>query len=101
MITIQILEDNDIVNADDWCRPLEIESMSGGMSDHFSFRSVYSGTPCNNAKWVRVRDVFGKCWFGSKVGEFWKKGFEYEFIRGKIPEEHQLDMSEYNSADGC
>lgn len=101
MINIQILERDDKVEAGDWCRPLQIVSMGGGSSDYYTFRSEYGGTPCNNAQWVKVKHVFGKCWFGSKVGEFWKKGFEYEFIRGKIPKNHQLDMSEYNSADGC
>jgi hypothetical protein len=37
MINVQILEANDIVDPEDWCRPLSIVSMSGGHSDYYSF----------------------------------------------------------------
>lgn len=100
MKTVQILESTDIIDGEDWCRPLEIVSMSGGMSDYYSFRSEYSGTPENNAKWVKVKHVFGKCWFGEQVGvliERMKK--EYEFVRGEPPKSHRLNMKNYNTAE--
>ena len=60
MTTLQILESKDMVNPTDWCRPLKFESMDGGRSDSYSFENMYSGLPENNAKWVRVEDVFGQ-----------------------------------------
>jgi len=97
MITVSILEDDDTIKADDWCRPLAIVSMSGGSSDSYSFKSCYSGTPENNVKWVQVKHVFGKCWFGEPVSEFNRECEAFEFLRGTPPKEHQLDMRGYNS----
>ena len=92
MITVQILEDTDTIQPTDWCRPLRLTTMSGGMSDYYSFESCYSGLPENNVRWCRFEQVFGDVWYGKTVGEFTKK-FEkyggYEFIRGSIPKEHQ------------
>jgi hypothetical protein len=102
MITVQILERSDAVDPEDWCRPLSITSMSGGMSDYYSFQSSYTGAPENNVKWVKVKYILGKTWHGKMVsdidyglGEFVK----YEFIRGDIPKKHQLDLSDYNITD--
>ena len=50
MITVQILEDTDTIQPTDWCRPLRLTTMSGGMSDYYSFESCYSGLPENNVK---------------------------------------------------
>jgi len=80
MKTVQILEPNDCVAPDDWCRPLRLESMSGGHSDGYSFESMYSGTPKNNVKWVRIKDVFGECWFGKQAKELMEdNGKKYVF----------------------
>jgi hypothetical protein len=102
MITVQMLEKTDIVEPEDWCRPLSITSMSGGHSDYYSFRSQYSGAPENNVKWVKVKYILGKPWHGKTVldidaglGQYVK----YEFIRGDIPKRQQLDLRDYNITD--
>ena len=99
MITISILEPTDILLPTDWCRPLQIVSMSGGHSDHYSFSNPYSGTPENNAKWVRVNAVMGDVWFHKPVGEYLtamkRMGLSWEFVRGDIPRSHQLSMQGY------
>lgn len=101
MIAVQILEDHDILEPDDWCRPLQIVSMSGGMSDYYSFRSCYTGTPENNAEWVQAKHVIGSGWFGQALSEFThgmkKLGLGYEFVRGEVPLDHRLNMKGYSS----
>lgn len=95
MITIQILEETDTIESTDWCRPLQLMTMSA-WSDGYSFKSMYSGRPENNVKWVRAKDVFGSGWFGCTIKELDATGIKYEFVRGNIPLSHQLDMREYN-----
>lgn len=95
MKSVFVLEAHDVIDKNDWCRPLEITSMDGGRSDYFSFKNQYSGTPQNNVKWVRVKDQFGSIWFGKTVLEFTKMGLLYEFIRGDIPKSHAENMSGY------
>lgn len=99
MLVIHMLEPTDILEPNDWCRPLQIVSMSGGHSDYYSFQSNYTGTPENNAKWVRAKCVIGKPWFGKPVGEYLEGmrelGLSWEFVRGPIPARHQLDMKGY------
>lgn len=102
MITVQILEADDAVDAEDWCRPLSITSMSGGHSDYYSFRNQYSGSPENNVKWVKVKYILGKGWHGKTVkqidrglGEYVK----YEFVRGDIPVRQRLSLKDYNVVD--
>ena len=96
MRTTQILENTDLIQPDDWCRPLQINSMAGGMSDSFSFKSCYTGFPENNSKWVRVKHCIGSVWYGRTVSEFNSGLTETEFMRGDIPESHTLDMTHYN-----
>lgn len=97
MKTLKLLEAHDTVLPDDWCRPLELETMSGGMSDTVSFTSAYSGRPENNVKWVRVKFIFGPCWYGRRVDEICDSSDEfstpYEFVRGDLPLKHCLDHS--------
>lgn len=99
MITIHMLEPTDILEPNDWCRPLQIVSMSGGHSDYYSFQSAYSGTPENNAKWVRAKCVIGHGWMGKPVGDYLKGmkdlGLSWEFVRGPVPARHQLNMKGY------
>lgn len=98
MITIQILEDKDIMLPEDWCRPLQLISMSGGMSDSYSFASQYSGRPENNVKWCKVKYTIGKVWYNREIGDFiaaMKELRTYEFVRGDIPHSHQLNMKSY------
>ena len=91
MLGVQILEEEDQIEPTDWCRPLVLVSMSGGISDGYSFTSIYSGKPENNVKWAPVSDVFGPGWFGRPVKEInTTLDIPYEFIRGKIPKSHSL-----------
>ena len=86
MITISILEDNDVIGPDDWCRPLSIVSMNGGMSDYYEF-----GPTNNNVRWQRVKYVLGKPWHGctaEKIGHGLGKYCQYEFVRGEVPRSH-------------
>jgi len=100
MISLQLLEKSDKIEPTDWCRPLSIVSMSGGSSDYYSFKSAYGGGPENNVKWVLVKDMFGKCWFGATVADLnTKMGTRYEFVRGPIPKSNQLDMTDYIGAN--
>ena len=98
MKTVQILEPDDAVEPNDWCRPLILRSMSGGHSDSYAFKNAYSGMPENNVKWVMVKDVLGPIWFGqlSRIINYELK-LRYEFMRGEIAGTHKLDMKDYNS----
>ena len=69
MIQVQILEADDAVEPEDWCRPLSIVSMSDGQSDYQSFKSQYTGAPENNVKWIKVKYILGKGWHGQTVKE--------------------------------
>lgn len=91
MTSLLLLEPQDTVLPTDWCRPLAIISDDGGRSDEYSFTNIYSGRPINNAKWVRVRDVFGPCWYGKTVQEIESRTeAQYECVRGDPPKNHQL-----------
>ena len=74
------------------------------MSDDYSFKCMYSGTPENNIKWVQAKHVIGNIWFGNTLGhvrkELFSKFTEYEFMAGNMPKSHQLDMSDYKSIAG-
>ena len=102
MITLQLLEDDDAVHPEDWCRPLQLITMNGGHSDYYSFESCYTGAPENNVKWVKVKYILGKPWHGRTVkeidtclGEFVK----YEYIRGDIPRRQILSLKDYRVTD--
>jgi hypothetical protein len=102
MKTVQILEADDIVEPEDWCRPLSIVSMSGGHSDYYSFENQYTGAPENNVKWVKVKYILGKGWHGQTVKEIDKglgKYLKYEYIRGDIPRREILSLSDYRITD--
>lgn len=92
MITVSILEKEDIVQPNDWCRPLQIVSMSGGHSDFYSFECQYTRKPENNVKWVRADQILGDIWFKNptSVGKLNSElNIKYEFIRGDVPKSHQ------------
>jgi hypothetical protein len=102
MKTVQILETNDAVDPEDWCRPLSIVSMSGGYSDYYSFQSQYTGAPENNVKWVKVKYILGKGWHGKTVADIdygLGKFVKYEFVRGDIPRREILSLKDYNITD--
>ena len=96
MRKIGILGKDDIIMKGDWCRPLYLCTMSGGHSDFYSFKSMYSGAPENNTKWCRVERVM-PFWIGGTVKKFEKATREYmiyEYARGDIPQEHRHDDCE-------
>lgn len=98
MITIHLLEAEDRVMPTDWCRPLQLRSMTGGHSDDYSFRSQYSGTPENNVLWAQAQHVLGAVWLGRTVSEIDRAlggSQPFEFVRGAVPPSHQLDMKDY------
>ena len=102
MITLQLLEAKDIVEPEDWCRPLSLTTMSGGYSDYYSFKSQYSGAPENNVKWVKVKYILGQGWHGQTVAQIDKelgKFVKYEFVRGDIPRRSKLPLTDYNVTD--
>lgn len=95
MYQIIFLDENDIINPTDYCRPLEL-SYSFAQSDSIITHSTYSGSPINNLKWVLVSQVLGKVWYGKKYKEYTKgNSIKYEFVRGNIPTEHILKDNEY------
>ena len=99
MITLQLLEANDIVDPEDWCRPLSLMSMNGGHSDYYSFESCYTGAPENNVKWVKVKYILGKGWHGKTVKEIdagLGKFIKYEYVRGDIPTRSRLGLAGYS-----
>jgi len=87
MKTINILEKHDVLQKGDWCRPLFLCTMSGGLSDSYSFSSF--GTPENNTKWCRVERIM-PYWIGGTIKKFEKATQEdqYEYMRGDLPTEH-------------
>lgn len=102
MITVQILEADDVINPEDWCRPLSLTTMNGGHSDYYSFESCYTGAPENNVKWVKVKYILGGVWLTKTVAEIDKalgQYVKYEFIRGDIPKRQQLNLKDYNVTD--
>jgi hypothetical protein len=102
MITVQILEADDIVDPEDWCRPLSLTTMNGGYSDYYSFESCYTGAPENNVKWVKVKYILGRGWHGKTVGEIDKAlgvFIKYEYVRGDIPQRSKLSLKDYRVTD--
>jgi hypothetical protein len=103
MITLQLLEANDIVEPEDWCRPLQLMSMNGGHSDYYSFESCYTGAPENNVKWVKVKYILGVASRGDKtvkdLDQTLGKFIKYEFVRGDLPVRSRLSLSGYNITD--
>lgn len=100
MITVQLLESDDVVEPEDWCRPLSLTQM--GYSDSYSFRSQYTGAPENNVKWVKVKYILGHGWHGKTVAEIDKelgKFVKYEYVRGDIPQRSKLNLQGYNITD--
>jgi hypothetical protein len=91
MITVQLLEDNDIIQATDWCRPMVIQPVNP-WSDTVVFTNTYGGGPINNVKWLTAKQCC-PYWIGKKLKDFndgmGRTGTWYEFIRGDIPEKHQ------------
>lgn len=96
-ITIQILERDDVIQATDFVRYMEIEYE--GQSDTVMTRGTYGGLPMNFFRWLKVEDAGMPYFIGKPVGfvEDWHARIEkqhqpvarWEFARGPIPKAHQ------------
>lgn len=87
MIPVNILEDDDVIRKDDWCRPLILRIIS---DDRIEFTCPHTDKPTNNVKWRRVSLTI-PFWIGVSVGKYHRKvgdSVRFEFIRGSIPEYH-------------
>lgn len=95
MITVYMLENNDVIQATDFVRQLRLTYE--GQSDYLVTTSAYGGTRINRTGWMRAEEVC-PYWVGKKVGAF-NKGMDfnhrhmsevsaYEFIRGDVPQSH-------------
>ena len=90
MINIQILEENDVILADDWVRPLTPESDGYADGPYVNGRSCYGGALLNHFRWVKFTDRFGECWVGKTLKEL-NKGMttcHYILARGDVPKHH-------------
>lgn len=93
MITVQILERFDVIEANDFARPLNL--MYEGQSDYLMTNSTYGGTPINRLGWMRAKFVC-PFWVGKTVGEFLEcfDAFNsFEFVRGDVPIQHQEKLT--------
>jgi hypothetical protein len=98
MKNIFILEPEDIINPEDWVRPLYFPQSTYGDQIFINSINEYSGTPEGNIKWIKVKDFMGDFWYGKTIKEFhdgYSKAYnielrfsKYEFIRGEIPDDH-------------
>lgn len=93
MIAVEILEASDTLQATDWCRPLALQTMLGGLSESYSFENCYNGSPENNTRWAQASEVFPR-WIGRPLSEMQtmlgKFNRPYEFVRGPVPKNHVL-----------
>lgn len=95
MIVVNILEDQDTIQPDDFVRQLHLTFT--GQSDYLETNSTYGGFPVNRLGWVPAKFIC-PYWVGKTVGEFRNKMLgrnrhavelsDYEFIRGKVPASH-------------
>lgn len=95
--TVIILGLDELIQPDDWIRPLFLTRDDDGVSHDYT---IWGGRPLNNMKWCQVKDVLGKVWWGTRIGDYYQKhpnaeqGWliveHYEFLRGTPPESHQL-----------
>jgi len=91
MKIVYMLEDDDVIEKGDWCRPLDA-------CGEVNTTSCYSGSPMNNTRWVKVQKIFGEWIIGMTVSEYMNRVSantgnriepdRYEFVRGILPKKH-------------
>lgn len=99
MKTVQLLESDDVIDAEDWCRPLVIEynyCCEVPTECRWLNETV---TPVNNMKWVKVKYILSDNWYNKTVAEVNELRICYEFARGEVPIENQLDLTDYIVVD--
>ena len=88
MKKILYLEADDIIEAGDFFRPLDL--VYDGQSDVLMTTSCYSGLPRNHTRWLQVERGGLELWIGGSVSDFnngmARFGTMYEFVRGDIPQ---------------
>ncbi len=95
MINIGLLEDQDVIKAEDLVRQLSL--IYDGQSDYLATNATYGGSPMNRLGWIPAK-MFCPAWVGKKVSEFRKAMMgrdrhevemsDYEFVRGEVPKNH-------------
>jgi hypothetical protein len=100
MISVNILEDSDIIERDDWVRQLSL--VYTGQSDYLATNATYGGGAMNRLGWTPAW-VVCPFWVGKQVGAFRKKMLgrdrhavemsDYEFVRGAVPKLHQEQLT--------
>ena len=97
MVTIQLLEDDDILEPTDFYRFTRIWYM--GQSDTVETTSMYGGGVMNFFLWMRLNREYGsKGWYGKTVRAVrgfnkstpHQPGATFEFARGPIPVKNQM-----------
>ena len=93
MISVSILEPDDVIKSTDYVRQLSL--VFTGQSDFLATTNTYNGKPMNRLGWMQAKDV---CPFfvGKTVKEFnttpsarhATETFRYEVIRGNLPLSH-------------
>lgn len=110
MRSVQILEDHDEIRPDDWVRPLRIVDSDHCEGVRVETFSAYGGSPTNNVRWIKVRDYFGECHWGKKLGEIhelfshsvnWQNAqLRFEVVRGEMPNAHVWDWRKTKKGRG-
>lgn len=95
MITVQILENEDVIKKGDFVRQLQLHYE--GQSDYLATVSTYGGRRINRLGWIPVTE-YCPAWIGKTVEELslattkgnadLKRYAIYEFIRGEVPKRH-------------
>lgn len=107
MISVSILENQDIIQEDDCVRQLSL--VYTGQSDYLATNATYGGSPMNRLGWLPAKFVC-PAWVGKSVGEFRKTMLgrdrhavemsNYEFVRGQVPKSHYEKLSK-EELNGC
>lgn len=93
---IQLLGPEDLLQPDDWVRPL-VPAVGSSFGDDPGINSFspFAGLPQNHFKWVRAKDALGTCWMGKPLRvidrEFGAGDSAYEAVRGELPKTHVWD----------
>jgi len=100
MISVNILEDLDKIEKDDWVRQLNL--IYTGQSDYLQTNATYGGMPMNRMRWIPAW-AFCPAWVGKTVGEFRREMLkrdrhatemsDYEFVRGEVPKRHKESLT--------
>lgn len=95
---LEFLEDQDILLATDWVRPL-VPAPDSSTVNSFS---TYGGTPVNNLGWVLAIDYFGERWIGETIQsihmDIYGFGACFEAIRGTPLAGHVWDWRKEKQA---